>query len=435
MKALTAYEHDVLVADTGFKQQGAVKAVPKGFFAWLEAEALRLSENGETAWLRLTQCNGLRALRLLNYVGVVRGPDGTQLEILPKIGHSQSQATESLRLLLIEMLRSLAGFRFLQIDSAAIATAKMPLLEIFIGEFLAALEHLVKRGIRSDYILYQGNLPHLRGKMLMAQHLRHNVIRKERFYVEYDEYSANRPVNRLLVLALNIVSGWTKSFHNQKRVRELSFIFSDIPHSQSVIDDLNRMRTDRGMSHYQNAVAWMLLILGGVSPLVASGNHSTFSLLFPMEAVFEAYVGKHLGKQLLKPYRIRQQTSSFSLIKHKQNNWFRMRPDFLVEKGHRSKLVLDAKWKLLDSTLNDGRNKYGLSQNDFYQLFAYGKSYLLGQGDLILIYPKSKRFAKPLPLFEFSDATSLRLWVLPFCLSAKKLLLPKCGSLDAYWET
>ena len=63
-----------------------------------------------------------------------------------------------------------------------------------------------------------------------------------------------------------------------------------------------------------------------------------------------------------------------------------------------------------------GANKYGLSQADFYQLFAYGQNYLAGQGAMVLIYPFSKMFGNALPVFDFDK--SLSLWALPFDLDA-----------------
>ena len=87
------------------------------------------------------------------------------------------------------------------------------------------------------------------------------------------------------------------------------------------------------------------------------------------------------------------------------------KPDLLLEQAGRS-WVLDTKWKLLDvAAVSD---KYGLSQADFYQMFAYGQKYLAGRGDMLLIYPRTERFQKPLPLFEFSP--ELRLQVVPFDL-------------------
>jgi 5-methylcytosine-specific restriction enzyme subunit McrC len=89
------------------------------------------------------------------------------------------------------------------------------------------------------------------------------------------------------------------------------------------------------------------------------------------------------------------------------------------------KLVLDTKWKLIDGTRGNGTDKYGLAQADFYQLHAYGHSYLDGAGDVVLIYPKTDAFSKPLDVFDFPKATGLRLWVLPFCLRERTIAIPK----------
>ena len=150
-----------------------------------------------------------------------------------------------------------------------------------------------------------------------------------------------------------------------------------------------------------------------------------------MEAVFEAYVEKHLAKQLRDDFVLKAQASSQHLVAHDAQRWFRLKPDLLVKQKQTTRLVLDTKWKLLDSAKKNGREKYQLSQADFYQLYAYGHHYLDGTGDIVLIYPKTDAFSKPLDVFDFPKATGLRLWVLPFCLREKRLLLPPCGSLDA----
>ena len=184
------------------------------------------------------------------------------------------------------------------------------------------------------------------------------------------------------------------------------------------------------MAHYDSALAWAALILEEESPLTGAAEHRAPSLLFPMEAVFEAFVAKHVTRQLLRTVSLREQTRSLSLVTHLGQKWFRLKPDMLVQESRENRLVLDTKWKLINSQLATGSDKYGLNQGDFYQLHAYGQYYLDGQGDVVLIYPKTESFAKPLPVFEFPKANGLRLWVLPFCLRDKRLLLPPCGSLD-----
>lgn len=97
----------------------------------------------------------------------------------------------------------------------------------------------------------------------------------------------------------------------------------------------------------------------------------------------------------------------------------------------RDALVLDTKWKLLDGYKSNGTDKYGLSQGDFYQLQAYGHSYLDGHGDVVLVYPKTTTFDRPLSVFEFPKPGGLRLWALPFCLKSRRLSVPDDAPFSA----
>ena len=69
----------------------------------------------------------------------------------------------------------------------------------------------------------------------------------------------------------------------------------------------------------------------------------------------------------------------------------------------------------LNTKDDSGRNKYTLSQSDFYQLYACGKKYMDGYGDMILIFPKYDNFTQSLQVFNYDE--NLRLWVVPFDLN------------------
>lgn len=425
MSGITIYEFDTL-ADVGpnFVGPEGLHSIPANVFGWLEAQCLRTAEEGNTAWLRLTQRGGRRAVQVTSFVGVVRMPDGYQIEVLPKVGKVFGGGAVKARQLLIEMLCCLQGFRHVQTDSAKLSAARMPLLEIFISEFLRTVAHIVKRGIHSNYTSRQNNLFALRGKLLMSHHLRQNLYRADRFFTEHDEFSTNRPENRLLHAALRRALLLTASQANQQLARELNFVFSDVPVSAQPRIDFTRLRLDRGMGYYADALAWARLILDEESPLTGTGGHSAPSLLFPMEAVFEAFVAKHLARQLARPLVLKSQAHSHYLVRHREQKWFRLKPDLLIRDADRDLFVLDTKWKLVDSLKSNGTDKYGLSQGDFYQLQAYGQSYLDGDGDVVLIYPKTTAFDEPLQVFEFPKTKGLRLWVLPFCLNSRRLSVP-----------
>jgi 5-methylcytosine-specific restriction enzyme subunit McrC len=435
MAGITIYEFEALVAMApGAPDADGLRVVSLSVFTWLESQALRAAEAGESAWVRVTQRRGRRAVQVTSFVGVIRAPDGFQIEVLPKVGKSIGGGDTQARRLLIEMLRCLGGFRHVQTDSAKLVATRMPLLEVFIGEFLRAVEHIVKRGLRSDYRLRQDNVFALRGKLQMALHLRQNLCRQDRFFAEFDEFSTNRPENRLLHAALRRALSWTAAQTHQQLARELCFVFAEVPQSERPAVDFSMVRLDRGMGHYADALAWARLILEDESPLTGAGGHRAPSLLFPMEAVFEAYVAKHLARQLAHPFTLRTLARSFSLVRHLDQDWFRLKPDLLVQESGTNRVVLDTKWKLLDDRKATGADKYGLDQGDFYQLHAYGQSYLDGQGDVVLIYPRTDVFDQALPVFDFPKSKGLRLWVLPFCLRERMLVLPTCGSLDAWFS-
>lgn len=423
MATITIYEFDGLVAETpNLTASEGLHPIPPQVYQWLEEQCLRTSEQIEGRWVRLTQRGGRRAIQVTSFVGVIRAPDGFQIEVLPKIGKASGSAEA--RQLLIDMLSSLQEFRHIQTDNAKLLAVRMPLLEVFIAEFLQAVGLIVKRGLRSDYSIRSGNLPALRGKLLMALHLRQNLTRADRFFTEHDEFSMDRPENRLLHAALQRVLTLSASWSSQQLARELTFVFSDIPSATQIHVDFQRVRFDRGMNYYANALAWARLILNDSSPLTGTGPNLAPSLLFPMEAVFEAFVTKHLAKQLARPMSLKAQSHSHHLVRHLEQGWFRLKPDLLVRQAGLNVLVLDTKWKLLDKTKANGTDKYGLSQGDLYQLQAYGQSYLGGHGNVVLIYPKTETFDQPLPAFEFFGTDSLKLWVLPFCLKSRRLLVP-----------
>lgn len=423
MNGITIYEFDALAPEASVGASAAdLLSVPAEVFDWLEAQCLRTGATGDAAWLKLTQRRGRRAIQVTSYVGVIRAPNGYQIEVLPKVGKAIGGGAAEARRLLIDMLCCLQGFRHIQTDRARLAAARMPLLEVFIGEFLRAVEHVVKRGLRSDYTSRQDNLHALRGKLLIAPQLRHNLVRADRFFTEHDEFSTNRPENRLIHAALRSTLALTRSQGNQQLARELAFAFADVPPSSEQRTDFQRVRLDRGMTYYADALAWARLILEEESPLTGPKDHAAPSLLFPMEAVFEAFVAKHLARQLPRPLALKTQARRHHLVRHQGQSWFQLKPDLLIRNGDSDLVVLDTKWKLLDGAKANGTDKYGLSQTDFYQLQAYGQSYLDGQGDVVLIYPKTDAFQQALPVFEFPKSEGLRLWVLPFCLASRVLI-------------
>jgi 5-methylcytosine-specific restriction enzyme subunit McrC len=173
------------------------------------------------------------------------------------------------------------------------------------------------------------------------------------------------------------------------------------------------------MAYYKDVKPWCELILNEQLPMTVAGQWQGLSLLFPMEKLFERYVADCLRRKLAGTATVVSQAARQHLCRHGESDWFELRPDLLISRGSQD-WILDTKWKRLNQTLNTTKYKYSISQDDMYQMFAYGQRYLDGKGQMVLIYPKTKDFSKALPEFEFSK--NLKLWAVAFDLEKGRIV-------------
>ena len=340
------------------------------------------NDHGSLFWQR-----GQR-LQARHYVGFVRTCDGTQIEILPKIAELTDET--KLRGILLKMLRRVGELPIKNGQSANLGIDQFPLLEVFIQDFLQSVDDLVKRGIRSDYVRLEDNLAYLKGKLLVANQIKHNSIRRDRFYVQYDSFEVDRPENRLIKSALTKVIKLSKTFKTQRLARELSFAFADVPFSTNCKQDFQNCSKDRGMHYYQTVLDWCRIILNDQSPVPKAGERSFRSFLFPMPVLFERYVAKVLQTQLTD-WQVKTQVSGKQLLIDpvSDRQMFTIKPDIMLLRNNVI-VIADTKWKLLNET--DTKNNFGISQGDLYQLFTYASYY--NSFKVVLIYPKTQAFTK-----------------------------------------
>ncbi|HEY8586998.1 MAG TPA: McrC family protein [Rhodanobacter sp.] len=395
MTLVTVREHARLT--TGPVAAGSLDeaSIPASAFDWLCREAQRYRAGGAA----LVQLEDRRWLRLDNYVGVLESPCGTRIEILPKHVRGETDVATARRVL-VRMLRAALRLPVRETNPTALQTFDAPVSEWIIQQFLLELDVLVRRGLRFDYHPVEEELRFLRGRLQVANQIRQPAGRQHLFQVEHQVFDANRPENRLIVSALDKVAGMTRESANWRLAHELAHQVAEIKRSHDTVGDFRRWSGDRLMSHYGHIQPWCELILGNHNPTSALGQWTGRSLLFPMEKVFENFVEACLRRRLPRGASIKPQAASKYLCGQGARRMFQLRPDFLIE-YHGETRVVDAKWKLIDSA--DVANNYGLKQGDFYQLFAYGKRYLSGNGQLVLVYPGWEAFKAPLERFDLED--------------------------------
>ena len=370
----------------------------------------------ESNWvMRVTS----RTVTAKNYVGVIQTRDGTTIEILPKVDLDGGEDTDREREIFLKMLRHYRDGPCRNLNDADIRAIKnFPILEAFIAMFLKDMRELTRRGLACAYGEVEENRHYLKGKLMMAQHLRHNLVHRERFYVRYEIFSPNRPVNRLLKSALQLLLRASRKEENRAQIRNALFYFEDIPPSADIDTDLIRARVDRTMPLYNRLFPWARLFLKRAAPATWRDNNPALALLFPMERIFEHYVA-HMFARAAPDWRVNTQESRHHLIDENPEGEreFRLRPDIVARAGNVIR-ILDTKWKRLDTR----KDHHDISQGDLYQLYAYGKKYRAQKQnagkkiELFLLYPANPHFENPLE-YHYDDELSLT--ALPVQLSVK----------------
>ena len=363
-------------------------ALKKSTFDLLERFALENTREGKDEALEIMGISARRGIGKIitvkNYVGVISLNDGTTIEILPKIHSNEDSDNE--RQLVVKMLNTLYNVSSKNLQTAKLNVCKMNILEAFIRMFVDEVIRLIKQGLKSDYETLEDNLTCVKGKIQFSQHIRHNFAHNERVYVAYDEFTVNRPENKLLKSTLLYLHSHTRSSRNKKDIKNLLSIFSDVEPSSNYDVDFSRIVLDRNTKAYSNALNWSRVFLKRKSFTSFSGSTVSMALLFPMEKLFECYIATLLRRELTpKGYTVSTQDRGYYLFDSPKK--FSLRPDIVVKDKEENIYILDTKWKLLNSKFSAN---YGISQSDMYQMYAYHKKYETNSSvsGVIVIYPQ-----------------------------------------------
>lgn len=343
--------------------------------------------------------NHVRYIRALSFVGVVQVP-GLTIEILPKVDTSvvdgNQPVTEATRSLaqqnLLYMLSVAHRVPLHDRDLASLAVQKLPLLEALTLIFVEQLFGELRRGIDRTYVRREENLPFFKGKLLISRHLELNVARQERCFVAFDEFLPDTWLNRILKAGCQRLLAVVGSSRVQQRLREALVLLGGVSDIDIRNHHFDKVHLNRNTQRFEVLLNFARLVLLGSAPSPACGVLPTFSLLFPMEVLFEEFIAGYLKRHALE-FGIRQEAVYIQAVRRRKwllrgpegQGRFRLKPDVVIHgESRRPAVILDTKWKRLLRHVADVKN--GISQADLYQLYAYATRY--GCPDNILLFPR-----------------------------------------------
>lgn len=266
--------------------------------------------------------------------------------------------------------------------------------------FLNHLNDLLTRGLLKKYIRKSENLRFLKGKILIKNQIRENLIDKSKFFCEYEDMTFDNLENRIVLSALNSLIPLIKfNIKSKNELRRLEIVLKDFislvriyPH------ECNLVRFNRVNQYYEDIIGLSKLILEErFIRSVYKGESRGFNFIVNMNKVYEEFITEIIKEIIsLDPefnnFEIETQSRFNKLVKGGE---IIIRPDIVIKKNDEEyPVIIDTKYKRGDVA------------SDYYQVIAYSLA-LRSSKACCLIYPKDKEDkTREVPFILIRDLTS-----------------------------
>ena len=251
-------------------------------------------------------------------------------------------------------------------------------------DLITKCEELLNKGLLKSYVVNTENISAVRGKLLFQQQMVNDLMRKPKFFCEYDELEYDSTENRVLLQAMTIVERTSKITYWKMKALDLAQKLSGVvnkvnvskPERQMMMRSYNRQNSRYKEIHQTCERLIEQECVGNIY----SGERSVVPIFYNMNNEFERFVENLFLKYYEMPSWVKTQSSAISWNREIKGSR-RMRPDIIIQDDNGNvKHIIDTKYKDHELTPGD------LYQIGFY-MHEYGKNNELD--DAFAILPES----------------------------------------------
>ena len=300
--------------------------------------------------------------------------NGQHIQVLPKLENLDFMSLFSFALLYQPSSEYFSSCYDINWEKEIYASTELYniLTPLLVMQYLNILDKLVGKGLKRDYITIEENLhSKIRGKLRPIANWRKNEIKKKEdyFFCQYQVFSANIPVNRLLKKALDISILLLGNVRSRSRnMTGLTFLSSKMKlieafkniDSNVRLESIRNYKFDKLNMYYSEAIKLAKCIIRHQDNALTDGSGKKKVPLFwiDMSRLYEVYV---LG--IL-------QTHYPNNILFQVKGSYGTQCDYIhIGEG----IVLDAKYKLWYSSYNGRRSHVDSMIADIREISAYAR--------------------------------------------------------------
>lgn len=365
-------------------------------------------------------------LQARQYVGVLRVGDRT-VQVLPKIF---PRAPENLSCLVFLLgyarrlaLRPTAPALFAELNGS--------FLEVWGRHFALELNHLLRHHMQRRYVEVEERTGHLRGKLLVHAMQSGREALTGRYPCRYDVFTTDHPLNQALKFCNRLLQSVTAVRSTLAILRENAALLDEVTDRPVQVEDLDRIHLDRLNRRYEPILELCRLLLRSATLDLRAGRIAQLAFVFDMNRLFEEFVAEFLRRHR-DEIRLADGTRLRSVEPQHPLGWlfgeFAMQVDVLLIAEDGRRILLDTKYKRLDAAATHD----GLSQSDFYQMFAYGRAGRERYDEIVLLYPQAK---VPPKTYRSGDLrVHVRTLDLRSILDPERCALNEAGAIGAFQQ-
>lgn len=324
---------------------------------------------------------GRNNITFINYVGYIKLSDFS-IEILPKINLHESDYDEG-RKSLINMLQKCGIIKVNYSKIGLLNIYKMNLNEIFAYLFAKTLQDELAKGPYLEYVYFEDNITALKGKLLIQKHINNIATQSSKVACGFEEFSKDNVLNQIFNYCILRLLTSIKNNDTIKSLRHSMANLTDVSSIQIYNKEILNYKFNRLNNRFKEAFILAKMLINGYSSVESNGENESFSILFKMNEVFEKYICNLIINNT-EDVIVYPQHNKYKLMVKEDNNRsiFQLKPDIVIEKEGMEKIIIDTKWK----RINSNYNRHGVKREDLYQMYAYLTRYKDAE-TVILLYP------------------------------------------------
>lgn len=265
----------------------------------------------------------------------------------------------------------LAAFR----NEETLLTVGEEIFEFIVTIFLRQIQYLIRQGLHHSYLEQDDHQPYLRGRLLLAEHLRQHSVDLGHLPQRTTDYTADVLENRILKYTLWLLTQLTYTDATlAPRLRHTYRAFAPVTHTSVTAAACRQIHVTRLNQRYRTPLNLAALLLRHLSLEGAPGHHRFGTYLFNMNELFERYVGHYLQTHFHDHPTLDVALQDHIWLDAEQQE--KGIPDIIIRHAGRPTYVLDTKYKAFHGAPEP---------NDRNQLWIYAQR--LKAKAAVLIYP------------------------------------------------